>query len=440
MAEVLPRDILLRIGCTPHGVVAVSGARRVVGSLAPAYTHTRADASTCATLIDRGGVVRKAAANKLRIEFVDLDGDGIRETPGILLEGSRQNLILRSEEIDNAAWSKTTVTLGANAEVAPDGATTGDRLIEGALSQEHVVFQTLTGAADVRHASTVFAKAGTRNWLVLSIRDVNAQNNAVRAWFNLTTGVVGTVNTVGAGSSAQAFIEKAASWYRCKLIGACNNGDTTPVVTYGVSNADGTQSYTGDGASYISLWGAQFEKDVAFPSSYIPTGAAAVTRAADLLTALFNFGLGDFTVIARVARPVHADVTGDIGIPPGIMDLGSAQPLYTRMYFVQATRTVQSDIQTGGTNSFGSRTIPAGNPVTMVSQFKDFATGGQTATDVGAGQSAFGSVATILPGFGSQTLRVGRVTTAAELFGVLLDLTVVRGLRSFNEMLAVAAA
>jgi len=200
-----------------------------------------------------------------------------------LLEGSRQNLLLRSEEFEHASWSATTVTVSANADVAPDGTTTADRLIEGALSQEHVKYQTLSGTtADVKHASSVFAKKGTRDFLVLTIRDLNSPTGQVMAWFNLSTGAVGTVSHSGVGSGESAYMEAFSNgWYRCTLVGACNAGDTTPVVTFGLSNANGTQIYTGDGVSYISLWGAQFENNVASSSSYIKTTSAAVTRNAD---------------------------------------------------------------------------------------------------------------------------------------------------------------
>jgi hypothetical protein len=39
------------------------------------------------------------------------------------------NLLLRSEEFDNAVWAKASVAVTANAEVAPDGTTTADRIV-----------------------------------------------------------------------------------------------------------------------------------------------------------------------------------------------------------------------------------------------------------------------------------------------------------------------
>lgn len=426
MPEVFPRDVLLRVN------------PRTLGRLP--YTFARADASTCATYIDRDGMVRLAAANKVRIEWVDLDGDGVRETPGILLEGSRQNMLLRSEEIDNVAWSATTVTVSANADVAPDGTTTADRLIEGALSQEHVKYQTLAGTtADVRHSSSIFAKAGTRSFLVMTIRDLNSPTGMVIAWFNLTTGAVGTVSNTGVGSGAQAFMVKLANgWYRCFLVGAQNAGDTTPVVTFGVANANGTQIYAGDGASYISLWGAQFEKDTPIPSSYIKTVAAAVTRTQDALTVPFNFGLMDTTIAGRIARPIWADLTGTIGQNPAFCDLGQGANIHNRLYGLTATRQFQADIQAGGPNSFGIQNIPAGASLAAVAQYKNYATGGQTALDVGTGLSAFGSAAAIGPKYGSQVLGVGGMPAGGEpLYGVLLDLMFCRGLFSHAEMSAI---
>jgi len=434
VAEVQPKHVLLRVGgrvLQRYGVPAVYGAGR--GRVEVPYVFTRADAATCATYVDRDGLIRKAAANVLRVEWVDLDGDGIRETPGLLMEGGRQNLMLRSEEIDNAAWSKTTVTFGANADVAPDGTTTADRLIEGALSQEHVVYQTLTATADVRHSVSVFAKAGTRSFVYLTIRDVNGLTNGVLAWFNLATGAVGTVSHNGAGSGEQAFIQKLANgWYRCTLIGACNNGDTTPLGTVGISSGNGTTVYTGDGSSYISVWGAQFENNTPFPSSYIPTVASAVARAADSLNVSANFGNDiELTVGARLGRPVHADVSGSLGINPSIYQIGDTNG-NVRGVFTNASRLIEATVDGPGSDMFPNAAIVAGAQITYVAQYKNLRTVPAARIDLGAGLPSYGTGAGAMPNYTSQNIGVG-----ANLFAPLIDEMFLRGQFTLAEYLAV---
>src|SRR5258706_5070759 len=119
MSDVRPQDILLRVGgltLKRYNCVAVFGASR----LEVPITFTRADATSCATEIDRDGIIHTAAANVLRTEWVDLDGDGIREMPGFSIEGSRVNSSLWASDASNAAWIKTTATALKNA-TGPDG-------------------------------------------------------------------------------------------------------------------------------------------------------------------------------------------------------------------------------------------------------------------------------------------------------------------------------
>lgn len=64
-------------------------------------TFARADASTCATYIDANGVLQTVAANVLR------DNHYIGGTRTALLEGSRKNVCLQSEAMNQAVWAKT---------------------------------------------------------------------------------------------------------------------------------------------------------------------------------------------------------------------------------------------------------------------------------------------------------------------------------------------
>ncbi|HEX6938208.1 MAG TPA: hypothetical protein VF158_02260 [Longimicrobiales bacterium] len=61
---------------------------------ATGITFTRAAGP--AALIGRDGRVRQAASDRPRVEWLDLDGDGVREAPAVLVEGERENVLFNS--------------------------------------------------------------------------------------------------------------------------------------------------------------------------------------------------------------------------------------------------------------------------------------------------------------------------------------------------------
>jgi hypothetical protein len=53
---------------------------------------------------------------------------------------AEQNLLLYSQEFDNAAWTKTSTTVTANSTTAPDGTTTADTLIPNTTNTYHAAY------------------------------------------------------------------------------------------------------------------------------------------------------------------------------------------------------------------------------------------------------------------------------------------------------------
>src|SRR5258706_12017999 len=97
-------------------------------------TFTRVSSGTA---INALGQLYTANPNEVRIQYEDVDGDGIRETPGVFSEGSRTNVLPRSQELDNTGvwtWLVTGV-VGANTTIAPDGTLTADTLDDDHPSQ-----------------------------------------------------------------------------------------------------------------------------------------------------------------------------------------------------------------------------------------------------------------------------------------------------------------
>ena len=193
--------------------------------------------------------------------------------PCLLLEPQRTNLLTYSEQFDNGAWSKLNATITANSTTSPDGTTNADRLVESATTGIHRISKSFTPTATGSFTSSVIAKADARIWI--AIQNDFGSNNTTQL-FNLDTGQIGS--QTGLGGTAN-IISIGNGWYRCILTTSTSTLNAGACNIY-VSSGNNTSSYTGDGTSGVYIWGAQLEAG-SYPTSYIPTTSASVTRVAD---------------------------------------------------------------------------------------------------------------------------------------------------------------
>jgi hypothetical protein len=201
----------------------------------------------------------------------------------LLIEEQRTNLLLRSEEFDNASWTKSATTVSANSTTAPDGTTTADKLVEDSTNSGHSVFQNTSVVSGTTYTMSGFFKKGERNFGWLKFAD--GATNWGRC-FNLNTGQVGNVVSGFTAPTASTITDVGNGWFRCTITmtaGASGTGGHD----MGVMATDGTRVYLGTGTSGIYIWGAQLEAG-AFATSYIPTVASQVTRAADSASMIGN--------------------------------------------------------------------------------------------------------------------------------------------------------
>jgi hypothetical protein len=168
-----------------------------------------------------------------------------------LIEKVRTNLLLRSQEFDNAYWAKEVGGLAsapvvtANAELAPDGTMTAERIVFNLNGS------TLSAAISQIASATI---------------TITAQENTGSIYLKTTDGTSkvfsmvnpdGSVKTITVTGTYQRFTntssDASAGGFRFRLRGG---------------------EGTADSAS-IAAWGAQFESGVA--TDYIPTTTAAVS-------------------------------------------------------------------------------------------------------------------------------------------------------------------
>lgn len=179
------------------------------------------------------------------------DYDPVTLAPkGLLIEESRTNLLTYSEQFDNAAWVKASCTTIADTAIAPDGTLTGDTFTTALTN--HALYASVTVTASTTYTFSWYAKAGT-------ITPKYSVYNATGAADIISPSVYPTGTPAGDG------------WFRYSAT------FTTPVGCIAVNVYPVRDSGT---TGTIYLWGAQLEAG-AFPTSYIPTTSAQVTRTAD---------------------------------------------------------------------------------------------------------------------------------------------------------------
>ena len=220
------------------------------GTLPSGVVFTRA---STATYFDSTGTMQTAATNAPRWDY----NPTTHALNGLLIEEARTNLWLQSADASNAAWGKSGTAgvpaVTGNQVAAPDGTTTAARVVYPAVSgSAYSNISQNPALATNAYSFSVWLKGnagGERLYLMMTADAVTFNRQQVpltAAWQRFTA----TTPSINGG-------------YYCQI---------------GTDLRDAGQ--TGTPAQTIYVWGGQIEAG-AFPTSYIPTTAASVTRAGD---------------------------------------------------------------------------------------------------------------------------------------------------------------
>jgi hypothetical protein len=215
-------------------------------------------------------VLQTAATDVPRFDHNPLTGESL----GLLVEEQRTNLLLRSEEFDDAYWSKTLSSVSANSTNSPASTQTADTLVEDTSNGEHQITRFFTLTSGTIYTVSIYVKAAGRTFCRFGFTGTGF-SGPTRSTFNLATGAV-TMNNGGSPTITPV----GSGWYRLSVTNTATSTTSGSFIIQPQLDAS-TLSYTGDGTSGIFLWGAQLEAG-AFASSYIPTTTAAATRSASL--------------------------------------------------------------------------------------------------------------------------------------------------------------
>jgi hypothetical protein len=203
----------------------LTATERVLSSLALDFTTANLDsrvaftratsASNPATYVESIGVIAAATNDQPRFDFDPVT----LACRGLLIEESRTNIMLYSQQLDNVVWQKAGLnTTGTppyvNVVISPDGTQNAEKIIEDTSTGSHNLRQTYTGSVSTTYTYSFFAKAAERSRLNLFVG-----GPGVTANYDLAAGTCSGTGCLIQRDTSTALV---CVWFSC-LVSGCPN-------------------------------------------------------------------------------------------------------------------------------------------------------------------------------------------------------------------------
>jgi hypothetical protein len=184
-----------------------------------------------------------------------------------------------------AVWAVgSSVTTTANANIAPNGTLTATAVFPAATFSQLSNLTVTTSSSSTPYTVSCYFKSAGKGFAYIQINNGPESGIATGAvTIDLSNGNVGTPFSAGGGtlSNMSATSNNVGNgWYRLNFSFTTRTSSTFIYVYPGISDSQNARPTTASTTNGVYMWGAQLEQ-LAFPTSYIPTGASQVTRAAD---------------------------------------------------------------------------------------------------------------------------------------------------------------
>ena len=251
-------------------------------TLDPRITFTRASGGS---YVGADGLIKYAGVNEARFDHDPETGESL----GLLIEESRTNLKIRSEELQFDFGLGGATTISENEIISPDGTQNADGIVSNTNFSNHFKDKGFTSTSGITASQNICCSAffkkgvGRDVWLQIYAESGNAYHGVQ---FNFETETLTFRNsdqytTDGGVTTDYGVIKYPNGWYRLWVAGYPDTTTTGRRYRIRVTDASGSLDFSGDGvSSYVYVWGVQVEIGPS-PTSYIPTQASTRTRRKD---------------------------------------------------------------------------------------------------------------------------------------------------------------
>lgn len=233
--------------------------------------------------------LENVAVNVARLDYID----GVS---ALLLEPQRTNLITYPITFSNAYWTKSGCSVvSGKASPSVDYVTSAFKLVEDDQDSTHYITKSLTVSNNVVVSLSIRAKKDGRTWI--RFEEIESGDGY---YFDLDNGVIGTAIGTVDSYSIKALVD---GWWDISI--TVTVPSTTAEFRIGLADADNSNSYQGDDASGVYIYGAQLEDDSSYPTSltYAGSEGSTVTRIADVVN-----GAGQASTFNSVEGVLYAEI------------------------------------------------------------------------------------------------------------------------------------
>lgn len=233
---------------------------------------------------------------------------------GVLIEPAETNLVLHTEDFDDAAWVKTAGGLVTSKYgLAPDGSMRADRIRDENAGTQDNIQQTISQSSNTNpHVISLYVQKDadeTRFPELLLQFNTGGVTTSYHLRMNTKTGAVDT--SIGSAPTSAGAIDVGEFW-RFWMVAPSVTGNTNILIAISPAKAASAIDAAADNAAVGSIVAFGLNLCVgSFVTSYIPADDAAAPRVIDNLSIAHSQN-SPFTAVVKGTAPIDDDGTDQV--------------------------------------------------------------------------------------------------------------------------------
>jgi len=255
----------------------------------------------------------------------------------LIADASPNNLTF-SDQIDNAAWTKSGIlstAANSSSQTDPWGTTTAEKITENTSNVQHYVLQSGPTVATVAdYCGVIYARRDTLARDVMVTVGTTGSGHYGQCTFDLGAGTAGSAVVGGSATNARAYIKALGnSWYACYVVVRLPTAATRADVQANMISG-GASTYTGTTGTLMLVRGGVSQSSLPFlPGLTTTVGASGTSQSGSRLfvkggpaSVSGSLAMGDWIEVTTSLGPQLTMVTASVDFDAAMLGVINVSP------------------------------------------------------------------------------------------------------------------